>query len=220
MSVYFITGIDTDAGKTFATGLAARYLLRCGKKVITQKLVQTGHDTNLSGDILIHRQLMQCETFAEDIDGTTSPYRFTFPASPELAAKLEGQTLDPSNIAAATERLLTRFDTVLLEGTGGFCVPLTPSMLVADYVAIKKYPVILVTSGKLGSINHTVLTLEAIHHRKIPLAGIVFNDYPQTDETIRQDSFDLFQRHCKKIVTLPHVDLNAIPNVDFSAVFY
>jgi dethiobiotin synthetase len=219
MSLYFITGIDTDVGKTFATGLISRYLLRQGKKVITQKLVQTGQDENLSGDILFHRQLMQVETFPEDIDGTTSPYRFSFPASPDLAAKLEGQTIEPAIITAATERLLARFDTVLLEGTGGFCVPLTPSRVIADYVAARQYPVILVTSGKLGSINHTLLTLEAIHRRNIRLAGIVFNDYPQVDEKIRRDSFGLFQQHCQKIVVLPRVDLNSIPDVDFSVMF-
>jgi dethiobiotin synthetase len=219
MSVYFITGIDTDTGKTFATGMAARHLRRQGKNVITQKLAQTGQGAAVSEDIALHRRLMNIELLPEDTQEITCPYCFSFPASPSLAAELAGQRVAPEVITRSTETLLQRFDTVLLEGAGGFLVPLTQELLIADYIAQHNYPVILITSGKLGGINHTLLTVESIRHRNIPLAGIVFNHYPPVDVVLRQEALKVFRRHCSNIVEMPVVDLNNITEVDFSPLF-
>uniref|UniRef100_UPI003569A8D5 dethiobiotin synthase n=1 Tax=Ancylomarina sp. TaxID=1970196 RepID=UPI003569A8D5 len=124
MSTYFITGIDTDAGKTFATGLMAKYLLDRNVNVMTQKFAQTGC-VGISEDILAHREIMGVEPYEEDKDGTTCPYVFTYPASPHLAAKIDGDEIDINVINASTEKLEAAYDTLLIEGVGGIHVPIT-----------------------------------------------------------------------------------------------
>ena len=217
MATFFVTGVDTDIGKTWATGLAARYLHRQGKKVITQKLVQTGQRGDVSEDILEHRRLMGIDPLPED-ETLTCPYLFAYPSSPHLAARLEKRTIEPETITRATETLQNRFDILLLEGAGGFLVPLTPHLLLADYIEQQRYPIILVTSGRLGSINHTLLTVEAIHRRNLSLACMVFNQYPLQDETISNDSLGLFRQICPNVVVLPFVRTDQIPEVDFSCL--
>lgn len=214
--VIFITGIDTDAGKTYATGFLAKQMLESGIKVITQKLVQTGQAGGISEDILQHRRLMQIEPLPIDENHLTCPYRFACPASPALAAELECQKIQTQYITSATEKLLQEYDTVLLEGTGGILVPLTETLTAADYIAEQHYPVIIVTSAKLGSINHTLLTLEALQNRHILLAGMVFNHYPPVDETLRQDTLNVFrkycsEKHCGNIIELPNFSLPLPP---------
>jgi|GEM_PF-468784 len=200
---FFITGIDTGIGKTLATGLAARWLHQHEKKVITQKLVQTGQTSPISEDVLEHRRLMGIAPLPEDLEGTTCPYSFAYPASPHLAARLEGCTIEPNHITQATKTLQERYEIVLLEGAGGFLVPLTPDLLLADYIEQQGYPVILVTSGRLGSINHTLLTIAAIRQRNLPLACIVFNQYPAPDAVIGTDSLAIFRRICPNVVAMP-----------------
>ena len=225
MSVYFITGIDTDIGKTYATGLAARFLLRRGISVITQKIAQTGVSGTMADDILLHRRLMGIEPLPEDSDGTTCPYRFRFPASPHLAARLENAQIDPDVIDDCTARLRKTFDIVLLEGAGGINVPIRRDYLIAEYVGKHRYPLILVTSGRLGSINHTLLTLEAAASRNIPPAGIVFNHYPPSDGTIRDDTIGIFRHKIAEagcpgaFVEMPEIDTENICDLDFSPIF-
>ncbi|MFA7231796.1 MAG: dethiobiotin synthase [Victivallaceae bacterium] len=225
MAVYFITGIDTDTGKSYATGLLARYLLKLGKRVISQKLAQTGCQ-GISEDILLHRKLMGTELFSEDTAGLTCPYVFKFPASPHLAAELENKEINPQVITAATEKLQTVYDIVLLEGAGGLHVPLTRNYLTADYVQERGYPLLLVSSGRLGSINHTLLTLEAARNRGIRVAGIIYNLYPPADRTISMDSEKVMRAALKKygfpeiIIEMPIVKTYAaLPEIDFSPLF-
>jgi len=164
MSVLFVSGIDTDIGKTYATGMIAKALMQQGIKVITQKLIQTGVTMNIdtgemdiADDIMTHRQLMDIPLQPFDLDFTTCTHRYKKPASPHLATRLSGQVLDPEVITSATKRLLAEYDLVLLEGAGGLLVPITEQLLILDYIATQGYPIILVTSGRLGSINHTFL---------------------------------------------------------------
>ncbi|MCL2622924.1 MAG: dethiobiotin synthase [Planctomycetaceae bacterium] len=225
MRIFFITGIDTDIGKSYATGLAARYLLKQGVRVVTQKMVQTGTSQSLADDLWTHRRLMGIEPLPEDVDGTTCPYRFPFPASPHLAAELENRVVDPLLITSCTERLLEAFDVVLLEGAGGIHVPITRDVLTSDYLEARKYPLIVVTSGRLGSINHTLLTLEAAVRRRIPIAGIVFNHHPPADARIGKDSLRFFREQLKRcgrgdaLVELPEIRLENAPDIDFSSLF-
>lgn len=186
--VIFVGGIDTEIGKTVVIGWLARQWLEQGGEVITQKLVQTGC-AGASDDILLHRRLMGCGLFEEDRDGTTMPALYAYPASPHLAARLEGRALDLDAIGAATARLRARYATVLVEGAGGLLVPLTPELLTLDYVARQGWPVILVTSARLGSINHTLLSLEAIAARGVALYGIAWNSRDDgSDEVIAAES--------------------------------
>jgi dethiobiotin synthetase len=229
MTVYFITGIDTEIGKTMVTGLVARYFLRQGKSVLTQKLVQTGQIGSISEDILEHRRLLGIDLQSEDLpqslsDGTnvlTCPYSFAYPASPHLAAHLENRMIMPDNLTNAAKILQQRFDVLLIEGAGGFLVPLTSSLLTADYIEQQRYPIILVTSGRLGSINHTLLTIEAIRRRNLTITGLVVNQHPLQEETISNDSLHYFRQICPNIVVLPSFDASDhIADIDFLPLFH
>lgn len=194
-NVVFVSGIDTDIGKTVVTGWLARQWLERGEKVITQKLVQTGC-VGASDDILMHRRIMGCDLFEEDRDGTTMPVLYAYPASPHLAARLEQRELDFAVIEPATARLCARYDTVLVEGAGGLMVPLTEQLLTIDYVVQRGWPVLLVTSGRLGSINHTLLSLEALAARGIALHGVAWNSRDDSgDEVIAADSRNFIRAH-------------------------
>ncbi|WP_037586354.1 dethiobiotin synthase [Stenoxybacter acetivorans] len=192
--VYFVSGIDTHIGKTYATGFLARQWQAQGMRVITQKLVQTGNDA-FSEDIAEHRRIMGIARLPEDISGITAPEIFPYPASPHLAAQLAGRYLDLAKIRAATQQLRQRYDLVLLEGAGGLMVPLTADLLTIDYIAAQQYPVILVSSGRLGSINHTLLSLEALHRRGLSLYALAYNLRDESkDRLISQDSAAFLQQ--------------------------
>ncbi len=186
-TIYFVTGIDTDAGKSVVTGVLAREWRQRGERVITQKFIQTGC-TALSEDIELHRRLMGIPLQSEDLDGTTCPLVFTYPSSPQLAARIDHRTIEVQRVDESSRKLLESYDTVLLEGAGGLFVPLSDTYSTIDYVAERGLPVILVTSPRLGSINHTVLSLEACRSRGISVARVVYNLYPPTDALIVEDT--------------------------------
>ena len=203
-----IGGIDTDAGKSIATGLLARYLLDQGQKVTTLKLVQTGC-SGFSEDILLHRRLMGQPLGEWDRDGTTCPYVFPFPASPSLAARLAGKRIEAPILDQAMITLAQSHDWLLVEGAGGLLVPLNDHLLLLDYFAQRRLPLLLVTSPRLGSINHTRLSLEAIRHRAIPLLGLVYNLHGEHPREIVQDTLHECRRalsahgFAENIVLLP-----------------
>lgn len=194
--VMFVTGIGTDVGKSFATGWLARELARCGRKVITQKFVQTGnHD--MSEDIETHRRIMGIPLQERDLDHTTAPLILSYPCSPDLAQKIDGMNIDWSVPGKSTDRLLEEYDTVLIEGAGGVLVPLTGEYLTADYIADSNLPAALVTGGTLGSINHTLLSLEALTNRKINITAVIYNPFFDKDEVICADTRDYIRRYIK-----------------------
>lgn len=193
-TAYFITGIDTDAGKTYATALLAKRLIAKGKSVITQKFIQTGCD-DASEDILKHRELLGSDLLPVDLDHTTAPVIFHHPCSPQLAARIDGREIDLEVIDRATQKLLALYDVVLIEGAGGLMVPITDDFLTADYIASRNLPAIVVTNSKLGSINHTILTLEAIRQRNITLAAVVYNTHFDTDPQIADDTRHFIERY-------------------------
>lgn len=195
--VIFISGIDTDAGKTYATAWLARRIAENGHTVITQKFIQTGCD-NSSEDIEAHRRLCGIPMQQCDTDGTTAPIIFHYPASAQLAARLDGKEIDLSLVDKATEKLRRSFDCVLIEGAGGLMVPITDTYTTIDYIAERALPVVLVTNGRLGSINHTLLSLEAIRSRKIPLAALIYNHHFDSDPVIAADTRDFIARHLSR----------------------
>jgi dethiobiotin synthetase len=194
MSTFFISSIDTDAGKTIATGWLAAHFAASGQSVITMKLAQTGCLVK-SDDVAMHRTMMGLDWLPEDESGDTCPYVFKFPASPHLAARLENQIIEPKQLGDSLARLQEKFQQVIVEGVGGLLVPLTDNYLVADFVMEHQLPVIIVTSAKLGSINHSFLTLEACHHRGIQVAGVLFNHFPEVAEVMKEDSKQMIQNY-------------------------
>lgn len=199
MSVYFISGIDTDAGKSIVTGIIARTLQQKGVKVITQKLIQTGCK-GISEDILKHREIMGIEPQEVDKNGTTCPYVMTYPASPHLAAEIDGVEIDTDKIYEATKELSAQYEIVLLEGAGGLYVPINNHYTVIDYIQECDYPLILVTSSKLGSINHTLMSLELCRLRGIDIRYVVYNDFPNDSEIIKDDSIKVVREYLNKYV--------------------
>jgi len=192
--VLFVSGIDTGVGKTYATGILLREMREKGLRVISQKPVQTGCEGR-SEDLDVHDALAP----HLDPEQRAEPYRCTYlykyPASPHLSAQLEQRPIDPKKIDSDTQELLSQgYDRILMEGAGGLMVPLTPELLTLDFIAQGGYPVALVTSGRLGSINHTLLSLQALQDREIPVERVIYNHYPPEESPIAQETI-AYLRH-------------------------
>ena len=196
--VYFISGIDTGIGKTVAVGTMCRALQDAGRDWISVKMVQTGCD-GFSEDLDVHREMAGVGKFPEDEEGITAPQIFRFPSSPLLAAKVEGRTVDLGHIAECVVECARRHEIVLVEGAGGLCVPLTEDTLTADFVAQQGWPLILVASGRLGAINHAILSLEAAKARGIQLVGVVMNDWPKSNPRLFDDALAAVKRALKRL---------------------
>lgn len=197
-NVFFVSGIDTNIGKSYATAYLACLWREKGVNTITQKFIQTGN-VGYSEDIDLHRQLMSIAPLPEDEEGLTKPEIFSYSASPHLAARLDGREIDFGKIKRATAILSERYDAVLVEGAGGLMVPLTEDFLTIDYIARENYPLVFLTSGRLGSINHTLLSFEAIRQRGIRMHTLMYNMYPEgEDKIIQQDTEDYIRRYLDK----------------------
>ena len=175
MNGIFVTGTDTGVGKTLVCGLLAGFLRGRGLRVVTQKWVQTGC-VGEPEDLAAHWRLSgpsgpPAGERMEDL----CPYRFRLPASPRLAAAREGVRVDASVIEASLRRLAARHDLVIVEGTGGFLVPLAEGLTTGDLVARIGLPVLAVVGNRLGCVNLALLTVEAVRRRGVPLLGLVVN---------------------------------------------
>lgn len=209
-NIYFVSGIDTNIGKSFATGYLAKKWNEKGIRTITQKFIQTGN-SGISEDIELHRKIMETGLLKEDIEGLTMPEIFTYPCSPHLAAEIDGREIDFIKIDNATTALSKNYDAVLIEGAGGLMVPLTRNKLTIDYIKEKEYPLIFVASGRLGSINHILLSLEAIKHRRIELHSFIYNLFPKNeDNIIREDTKEYIRNFI----------IHEFPNANFIEVPY
>lgn len=198
MSTYFVSGVDTDAGKTYVTARLAAQQRAEGVDVVTQKPVQTGC-VGMAEDLEEHRRVMGCGILPDDREGLTCSYLFRKPASPALAARLEGATIDPTRIDADNRQLERRHQLVLMEGAGGLMVPLNDDLLTIDYVASRKLPLILVTTSKLGGINHALLSIEACKTRGIDLRVVVFNRLPADEKIMADDSLAEITKFARRL---------------------
>ncbi len=206
---YFISGIDTDAGKSYATGWLARQLAESGRTVVTQKFIQTGN-IGFSEDIEVHRRIMGCGILPDDENHDTARIIFSYPASAQLAARIDGKDIDLEIIDNARHRLEARYDIVLVEGAGGLMVPITDDFMAIDYARTRNLPVILVTNSRLGSINHTVLSLEAIKNRGMRLHSVLYNTYFDKDKEISADTRGFIARYVERhFPGVPVIDVPA-----------
>ena len=195
MRAVFITGTDTGVGKTIVAGLLGRFLLNKGYRVITQKWIQTGSD-NFSADIASHLRLMGIKK--HDIENYLpyiSPYTFKFASSPHLAAGLEKRAINADKIKKSFKFLQKRFDFVIVEGIGGALVPFNKKKLVIDIARKLSLPILIVAENKLGAINHTLMTVEALKMRNMKIAGIIFNNrYRRTNNVILEDNVNIIKK--------------------------
>lgn len=219
---YFVSGIHTDAGKSYCTGWYARQLMAEGKSVITQKFIQTGN-VGMSEDIEVHRRLMETGLLPEDtllmtpdnvsgqIGSMTAPLIFTHPCSPQLAARLDNRGIPLEIIDRASAELDKRYDIVLIEGAGGLMVPLTDDLLTIDYVTSRHLPLIMVVNSSLGSINHALLSFEAIKARDIEMPLVLYNTHFDTDPLIAEDTFGFISRYLSK--HFPATKILKVPSI-------
>ena len=171
-NAWFITGTDTNVGKTFASCALLHRFAQAGMSTIGMKPVAAGLDEQgLNEDVELLRAASSIAAAPELIN----PYAFKSPVAPHLAAAEEGRVIRFAPIHQALGTLRQQADVVLVEGVGGFRVPLGPEGDSADLAQTLGLPAILVVGMQLGCINHALLTLEAIQSRGLKLAGWVAN---------------------------------------------
>jgi len=167
----FITGTDTGVGKTVVAGAIAAALRRRHRDVGVMKPIETGVGTQGPLDAI---SLCEAAGATDSLD-LVCPQRFALPAAPSVAAAHEGRTVDLELIRAAHAELARRHALLLIEGAGGILVPIRAGYSMADLAAEFDAPLVVVTRASLGTINHTLLTLEAIERRGLVLAGVVIS---------------------------------------------
>lgn len=195
MKAIFVTGTDTGVGKTVVTGLLGRYFLERGYNIATQKWVQSGR-TPSGGDIDAHLKFMKKgRDYIKGYLRHMRPYSFKFPSSPHLASSLEGRRINANRIKKSFGALSKRFNFVIVEGIGGALVPFNNKGLIVDIAKDLRLPVLIVVGNRLGAINHTLLTVEAMKARGMRIIGAVFNEQAgSTEEVILADNIAIVRR--------------------------
>lgn len=179
----FIAGTDTSVGKTVVTAGLAAYLRTRGVDCGVMKPVESGclsgskaSDTNF---------LKRMAQIPDDVD-MINCYAFEAPLAPGVAAEQEGVAIDFEKIREGLQRLELIHSVVLVEGAGGLLVPLGKGRSIADLIAYLEFPVLLVGRSGLGTINHTLLSLEYLRQRGIPVVGVVLNTVRRHGDPSRQ----------------------------------
>jgi len=172
MAGLFVAGTDTNVGKTLVTAGIAAYLRSRGVDAGVMKPVESGGlSGSASSDSVFLKKISQS---SDDLD-LINTYAFEPPLAPGVAARLEGVEISFDRIIESFRRLELLHQTVLVEGAGGLRVPLGPRRSVVDLIAALEIPVLLVARLGLGTINHTLLSLDYLAARGIPVVGVVFS---------------------------------------------
>ena len=184
----FVTGTDTSVGKTYVCARLLEFLKSKNIQAGYQKWVATGADAEVSEDVDLCLDAAEISIDSELID-ELAPYRFRFPASPHLAAEMEDRIVEPGVIIENYQKLAVKYKWLIVEGVGGIMVPLRRNLLLVDLLAQLRPSTLVVSRSGLGTLNHTLLTLEALRKRNVPVLGIVFSDAAiQEDERLVQDN--------------------------------
>ncbi|HWI10002.1 MAG TPA: dethiobiotin synthase [Burkholderiaceae bacterium] len=170
-----MTGTDTEVGKTRISAALLHWVASRGRVAVGFKPVAAG--TTLIGGMRVNEdvRLLRDASSAGLTDAEVGPFQFDAACAPHVAAALEGRAIDRAAILAAGRALRARGDFLVVEGVGGFCVPLGPDWDSSDIACGLALPVILVVGLRLGCLNHALLTAEAIKARHLPLAGWIAN---------------------------------------------
>lgn len=191
---FFVTGTDTEVGKTFVTRALMRAAREAGKKVLGYKPVASGCDW-VDGELKNSDALgLQAESSIPLPYAMHNPYAFAPAIAPHIAAREANEPIGIARIGEGLARLKeTAADWIFVEGAGGWRLPLDERLLLSDWVKKEHLPVILVVGARLGCINHALLTLEAIRHDGLVVAGWVLNrvdpqmsHYPDNADTLKQ----------------------------------
>jgi len=173
----FITGTDTGVGKTLITGAIAALLRGQGLKVGVLKPVASGCRREREGFVSADAEFLSVCAHAEYPLSVITPVCYETPAAPLTCAEIEGRAVDYEAIKAAYAYLCGTCDIVLVEGIGGAMVPIDEQHTVLDLAVEFNLPVVIVARPNLGTINHSLLTIEAVRHAGLPVAGIVISGY-------------------------------------------
>jgi dethiobiotin synthetase len=200
----FVTGTGTEVGKTVVAAVVARTLAAEGRRVAVFKPAVTGLEEEGETDHALLRRASGSEQSDEEI----APYRFDPPASPHLAAALADEAIDPQRLRDSAQAAAAGADAIVCEGVGGLLVPLSPDYLVRDLAADLGYPLVIVASPGLGTINHTLLTVEAARSSDLEVAAIVLNPWPQEPTEIEASNRMTIAGLSKvPVLSLPNWDL-------------
>jgi dethiobiotin synthetase len=169
---YFVTGTDTGVGKTLVSCALLQAFAARGKRVAGFKPVAAGCDDDDHNE---DAKRLRAASTLQATYGQINPYCFPHPIAPHLAARHAGARIDFPRIEASFNELAGQSDEVIVEGAGGFCVPLNEKMDTADMVKLLDLPVILVVGMRLGCLNHALLTMRVIADYQLECAGWVAN---------------------------------------------
>ncbi len=178
----FITGTDTDVGKTYVTAMIARELRSDGVRVGVCKPACSGADLATGQPVWSDIEHLAAAAGVDDRN-LICRQRFLWPLAPPVAASREGGTVDEDLCRQTVADWESRCDLLLVEGVGGLLCPLTATSSIADFAAWTGFPLIVVARLGLGTINHTLMTLECAARRDLPVAGVVLSDADQLAET-------------------------------------
>jgi len=205
----FVTGTGTEVGKTVVAAVLAYGFAAAGERVAVFKPAVTGLDEYAGGDEPDH-ELLRRAAGSTQPDDEISPYRYGPPASPHLAAELAGERIDPARLVAAARAGAERADVLLCEGVGGLLVPLTLGYLVRDLARELELPLVIAASPGLGTINHTLLTIEAARAVGLEVALVVMTPWSAEPGAVDRSNREAIERLGEvRVETLPQLDVGA-----------
>jgi dethiobiotin synthetase len=188
---YFITGSDTDVGKTYIACQIVRQLRRLAIDVETRKPAESGCRENEAGELVTHdaAALQQANDGRESID-RINPFRFRAALAPHRAARLEGQRIELESLVDACSRDHPEHR-LIVEGAGGFYSPLAENGLNADLASALQLPVIVVVADRIGAVNQALMTIQSITSRQLRVAAIVLNQVVAQNDPEMDNRADL-----------------------------
>ena len=226
----FVTGTDTNVGKTYVTAHIARHFRAAGRRVGAYKPVCSGaiataeSDSSTPGWQWDDVNQLQAAIGGDVDHSRISPQRFLAPLAPPQAAHLEGKYVDSQLLRSGVEWWLPRVELLLVEGVGGLLCPLTHTETVADLATdfFRRYewPLLVVARATLGTINHTLLTLEVAAARGLPVAGVLLNEAVPAghDASIATNAAEIEQRSGVPVWGIvPHGLTSGLPPADWFA---
>jgi dethiobiotin synthetase len=171
----FVTGTDTEVGKTIVTASLVSLLLRDGLDVGVMKPVETGCPKKNGRLVPRDATFLKVVSGSRDSLSLINPYRFSKPLAPLIAAEIDHKKVNLQRISSAYRKIRKRHDIIFVEGAGGLLVPLTGKLTSLDLILKLSLPMILVVGSKLGAVNHTLLTLNWARENGIKIIGLIIN---------------------------------------------
>jgi dethiobiotin synthetase len=183
----FVTGTDTGVGKSVLAAAVCAALVADGRRVGAFKPVVTGTDEE-PGEFGRDHELLAEVTNAGQTPDDVAPFRFGPPVSPHFAAEQAGSTIEPLELVGAARALGERVDVVVCEGIGGMLVPITAGYLVRDLAIDLDLPVAIAARPGLGTLNHTLLTVEAARAGGLEVAAVVLTPWPEEPDALARSN--------------------------------